>query len=150
TTIQRANTILAGMEPNKDKIPAAAYDRMHAETRILRAWAYHYLAFMFGDAPLITKPLTQPEYKTQVRTPKAEIIQFIYKELDEAGSVLPWLPTERGRVGRAVAMGLKARTALTNKEYPLANAAAKEVIDNAGLGLNPEFKDLFTRSGQKP
>ncbi len=150
TTIQRANTILNGMEPNRDKIPAAAYDRMHAETRILRAWAYHYLAFMFGDAPLITKPLLPAEFKTQVRTPKADLITFIYKELDEAGAVLNWAPSERGRVSRAVAMGLKARTALTNKEYALAKTTAKNIIDNAGLGLNPAFKDLFTRSGQKP
>ncbi|WP_266202732.1 RagB/SusD family nutrient uptake outer membrane protein [Pontibacter kalidii] len=149
-TIQRANTILDGMEPHKNKIPVAAYNRMQAETRILRAWAYHYLAFMFGDAPLITKTLTTEEFKTQVRTPKAEIIAFIYKELDEAGSMLDWAPTERGRVSRAVAMGLKARTALYNKEYTLAKAAAKEVIDDAGLQLNPKFQDLFTRSGQKP
>jgi hypothetical protein len=149
-TIQRANTILDGMEPHKDKIPAAAYNRMQAETRILRAWAYHYLVFMFGDAPLITKTLTTEEFKTQVRTPKADIIAFIYKELDEAGAMLNWAPTERGRVSRAVAMGLKARTALYNKEYTIAKAAAKEVIDNAGLRLNPKFQDLFTRSGQKP
>lgn len=149
-TIQRANTILDGMEPHKDKIPPAAYNRMQAETRILRAWAYHYLAFMFGDAPLITKTLTTEEFKTQVRTPKAEIIAFIYKELDEAGAMLNWAPTERGRVSRAVAMGLKARTALYNKEYTVAKAAAKEVMDNAGLQLNPKFQDLFTRSGQKP
>ena len=149
-TIQRANTILDGMEPHKDKIPAAAYNRMQAETRILRAWAYHYLVFMFGDAPLITKTLTTEEFKTQVRTPKADIIAFIYKELDEAGAMLNWAPTERGRVSRAVAMGLKARTALYNKEYAIAKAAAKEVIDNAGLRLNPKFQDLFTRSGQKP
>ena len=150
TTIQRANTILDGMEPIKDKIPTASYERMRAETRVLRAWAYHYLVFMFGDAPLITKSLKLEEFKTQVRTPKAEVISFIYKELDEAAAVLAWVPTERGRVGRAVALGLKARTALNNKEYPLAKTTAKEIIDNANLKLNPQFKDLFTRSGQKP
>lgn len=149
-TIQRANTMLDGMEPNKDKIPAAAFNRMQAEARILRAWAYHYLVFMFGDAPLITKPLLPAEFKTQVRTPKADIIKFIYTELDEAGAVLNWVPTERGRVSRSVAMGLKARTALYNKEYLLAKSTAKQIIDNAGLNLNPQFKDLFTRSGQKP
>jgi len=148
--IQRANTLLAGMEAAKANVPAATYNRMQAETRVLRAWAYHFLVFMFGDVPLITKPLALEEFKTQVRTPKAEIITFIYKELDEAGAVLTWAPFERGRVSRAVAMGLKARTALYNKDYGLAAAAAKSVIDNAGLSLNPKFQDLFTRSGQKP
>jgi hypothetical protein len=150
TQIQRANTLLTGMEAAKANVPVAAYNRMQAETRVLRAWAYHFLVFMFGDVPLITRPLALEEFKTQVRAPKADIINFIYKELDEAGAVLTWAPFERGRVSRAVAMGLKARTALYNKDYDLAATAAKSVIDNAGLSLNPKFQDLFTRSGQKP
>ena len=148
--IQRANTLLIGMEAAKANVPAATFNRMQAETRVLRAWAYHFLVFMFGDVPLITKPLAIEEFKTQVRTPKAEVITFIYKELDEAAAGLTWAPSERGRVSRAVAMGLKARTALYNKDYDLAATAAKSVIDNAGLSLNPKFQDLFTRSGQKP
>lgn len=148
--IQRANTLLTGMELIKDKVPAANFNRLQAETRVLRAWAYHYLVFLFGDVPLITKPLEFSEYKTQVRAPKAEVIDFIYKELDAAAPMLNWAPFERGRVSRAVAMGLKARTALYNKDYDVAATAAKLVIDNAGLSLNPKFQDLFTRSGQKP
>lgn len=148
--IQRANTLLVGMQAAKADVPAANFNRMEAETRVLRAWAYHYLAFMFGDAPLITQPLEISEFKTQKRAPKAEIVAFVYKELDEAGAVLNWAPSERGRVSRAVAMGLKARTALNNKDYDVAATAAKSVIDGAGLSLNPKFQDLFTRSGQKP
>jgi len=150
TQIQRANTLLAGMELAKDKVPAANFNRIKAETRVLRAWAYHFLVFMFGNVPLITKPLEIDEFKTQVMTPKADIIAFIYKELDEAAPVLNWAPFERGRVSRAVALGLKARTALYNKDYDLAATASKAVIDGAGLNLNPKFQDLFTRSGQKP
>ncbi len=150
TTIQRANTMLDGMEKAKDKVTPATFNRMQAEARVLRAWAYHYLAFMFGDAPLITKPLLPEEFYSQVRAPKAELVNFIYKELDEASQSLAWAPADRGRVSKAVAMGLKARTALNNKDYQIAADAAKAVIDNAGLSLNPKFGDLFTRSGQKP
>ena len=150
TTIQRANTMLEGMEKAKASVPEATYNRLQAEARVLRAWAYHYLAFMYGDAPLITKPLLPEDFYSQTRTSKEELIKFIYKELDEAASTLNWAPFERGRVSKAVALGLKARTALTNKEYQIAADAAKQVIDNAGLSLNPKFQDLFTRSGQKP
>lgn len=149
-TIQRANTMLEGMERGKDNVPEAVYNRMQAEARVLRAYAYFYLAFMFGDAPLITEPLTTEEFYTQTRTPQADLITFIYEELDAAAQVLDWAPTERGRVSKAVALGLKARTALSNKEYQIAADAAKQVIDGAGLGLNPNFGDLFTRSGQAP
>jgi hypothetical protein len=150
TSVQRANTFLAGMTLGKDNVPAATYNRLEAEARVLRALAYQHLVFMFGDVPLITKPLLPEEFKTQVRTPKADVVRFLYEDLDAAAANLDWTYTQRGRVSKAVALGLKARIALYNKDYPTAATAAKQVIDGAGLSLNPRFQDLFTRSGQKP
>ncbi|GEO02514.1 membrane protein [Adhaeribacter aerolatus] len=150
TTIQRANTMIEGMEKGKDKVTPANFNRMQAEARVLRAWAYHYLAFMYGGAPLITKPLTPGEFYTQVRAPKEDLIKFIYDELDAASQVLAWAPTQRGRVSKTVALGIKARTALYNGEYARAAESAKLIMDNAGLGLNPRFQDLFTKAGQEP
>lgn len=150
TTIQRANTMLQGMQKGKDKVPADVYERMQAEARVLRAWAYHYLAFMFGDAPLITVPLTPDQFYSQERRPQSDVVKFIYDELDAASKVLNWAPTQRGRVSKSIALGIKARTALYNNDFAIAADAAKQVIDNAGLGLNPNFNDLFTRSGQEP
>ncbi|MGX5819792.1 RagB/SusD family nutrient uptake outer membrane protein [Chitinophaga lutea] len=149
-TIQRANTMLEGMEMAKNSMPEGTFNRLQAEARVLRAWSYHYLAYMFGGAPLIKKPLLPDEFRTQTRATQAELIKFIYDELDAAAPALNWAPTERGRASRAMALGLKARTALYNKDYAIAAAAAKSVIDNANLTLNPKFQDLFTRSGQKP
>ena len=150
TTIQRANTMLEGMEKGKANVPEAEYNRMQAEARVLRAWAYHYLAFMFGDVPLITKPLLPEEFYAQTRTPKADVVNFIYSELDAAIPNLAYAPSQRGRVSKAVALGLKARTALYNQEYQKAEEATRLIIDNAGLSLNPRFQDLFTKSGQEP
>ena len=149
-TIQRANTLLDGMERGKAKVPEAAYNRIQAEARVLRAWAYFYLVHMFSDVPLITKPLLPSEFYSQVRAPKAELIKFIYDELDAAAVNLDWAPSQRGRVSKSVVYGIKARTALFNKEYKLAAESAKLIIDNAGLNLNPNYQDLFTKSGQEP
>lgn len=149
-TIQRANTMLAGMEGGKASVPEETYNRFQAEARFLRAWAYFYLTSMFGDVPLITSALTPDQFYTQTRAPKADVLQFIYDELDAVAAVLDWSAKERGRTSKAVALGLKARTALFNKDYALAAATAKEIIDNAGLGLNPNYGDLFTRAGQAP
>ena len=148
TTIQRANTLIDGMENGKATVPAATYNRLQAEARVLRAYAYFYLAFLFGDAPLITKPLAPTEFYAQTRAPQADVTKFIYGELDAAAAVLAWAPAEPGRMSKAVALGFKARTALFNKEYQVAADAAKQVIDGASLGLNPNFGDLFTRTGQ--
>ena len=150
TTIQRANTMIEGMETGKANVPAAVYNRMQAEARCVRAFAYFYLVNMFGDVPLITKPLLLSEFYNQKRVPKADVIKFIYGELDTAATGLDWAPVDRGRVSKAVALGLKARTAFYSKEYKIAADAAKLVIDGAALGLNPKFQDLFTKAGQTP
>lgn len=147
-TVQRANTMLDGMESGKKNVPVATFNRLQAETRVLRAYAYFYLTFMFGDVPLITKPLEPSEFYAQARAPKAEVIKFINTELDAAAAVLAWAPAEPGRVNKAVALGFKARTALYSKEYQTAAETTKQIIDGAGLGLNPNFGDLFTRAGQ--
>jgi len=150
TTIQRANTMIEGMETVRANVPSAVYNRMDAEARCVRAFAYFYLVNMFGDVPLITKPLLLSEFYNQKRVPKADVIKFIYGELDTAATGLDWAPVDRGRVSKAVALGLKARTAFYNKEYKIAADAAKLVIDGAALGLNPKFQDLFTKAGQTP
>ncbi|WP_374164749.1 RagB/SusD family nutrient uptake outer membrane protein [Arcticibacter sp. MXS-1] len=147
-TIQRANTMISGMEAGKANVAENEYNRMQAEARVLRAFSYYYLVFMFGDVPLITTPLQYDEYYNQVKTPKADIIQFLYKELDESAAMMTWSVSDRGRLNKAVALGLKARIALTNGDFEVAATAAKSVIDNAGLSLNPRFEALFTRSGQ--
>src|SRR5690606_12323336 len=69
TTIQRANTMLDGMQAAKANVPEATFNRLEAEARVLRAWSYYYLAFMFGDAPLITAPLSVTEFYDRTRTP---------------------------------------------------------------------------------
>lgn len=152
TTIQRTNTIIEGMSAGKNSIPANIYAQREAEARVLRAFAYSYLVEFFGDAPLITKPLLATEFYTQSRAPKAEIVKFIQDELTAAAEALPWkntLASDHGRVSRSVALGLKARIALYNKDYATAATATKDVIDNAGLALAPNFGDLFTKAGQQ-
>ncbi|SEI40711.1 Starch-binding associating with outer membrane [Dyadobacter koreensis] len=150
TTIQRANTMIEGMQAGRSNVPAAAYNRMQAEAKGLRAFAYFYLVNMYGDVPLITKPLLPDEFYTQLRAPKSEVIKFIYEDLDAAAQVLDWSASDRGRISKAVVLGIKARTAFYNKDYKTAAELTRQIIEGAGLGLNPKFQDLFTKAGQTP
>jgi len=150
TTIQRANTMIEGMQAGRSNVPAAAYNRMQAEAKGLRAFAYFYLVNMYGDVPLITKPLLPDEFYTQLRAPKSEVIKFIYEDLDAAAQVLDWSASDRGRISKAVVLGIKARTAFYNKDYKTAAELTRQIIAGAGLGLNPKFQDLFTKAGQTP
>src|SRR5690606_8528415 len=71
----------------------------------------------YGDVPLLLKTLdTDAPELTMPRTPKAEVIQAIYDDLDFAAQ---WLPSHHelpgnqyGRATKSSALALKARVAL--------------------------------------
>lgn len=132
-------------------------EAMAAEVRFIRAYLYSYLTLFFGDVQLITKTLkiTDPEvYGT--RDPKAKVVDFILTELQQASEKLP--PTQTGanlgRVTKGAALALKARTALYNKKYDVAEKAAKDVMDLGVYELydngNPatSYNELFTYAGR--
>ncbi len=101
----------------KAKVTDAVRNRYFAEARFFRAYAYFKLLKIYGDVPLLLKTLsvTSPELYMG-RTPRAQVIQQIYDDLDFAAA---WLPTRAtlpavqwGRVTKSSALALKARAAL--------------------------------------
>ncbi len=101
----------------KAKVTDAVRNRYFAEARFFRAYAYFKLLKIYGDVPLLLKTLsvTSPELYMG-RTPRAQVIQQIYDDLDFAAL---WLPTRAtlaaaqwGRVTKSSALALKARAAL--------------------------------------
>ena len=155
--IGRANTLLARI----DEVPiidSALKSRMIAEARFLRALFYSMLEMYYGDAPLI---LDEPNLETQgllPRTPRAEVVQQVIKDLDEAAAVLP-VKFSGGDIGRATkgaALALKARVLLFEasplvntsndvSKWTAAAVATKAVIDlpNTGYNLFPNYRALF-------
>ena len=135
-------------------------ERYAGEVRFVRAYLYWYLTQFYGDVQLITKTLvpTDPEiYGT--RQPKAEVVDFILDELSAASQVLPVTYTSKatdyGRITKGAALALKARVALFNEKFDVAEQAAKEVMD---LGIyelynngdpSRSYYELFTYAGQQ-
>jgi hypothetical protein len=60
---------------------ATLKSRMKAEARFIRAYHYFQLATWFGDVPLFDKDISIADAKTIARTPKAQVIDFVLKEL---------------------------------------------------------------------
>lgn len=148
TTIARANSLLDGMKRGKDNTPPDSYNRMEAEAKVLRAWAYYNLIGLFGDVPFYTSPLLPSQFYVLSRTDKNIIGDSIMNDLDDAASKLDWYSTQRGRVNKGVALGLKAKVALLLGKYDIAATAAYQVIQSGAYGLNPNYGSLFTRAGQ--
>ncbi|HZH73033.1 MAG TPA: RagB/SusD family nutrient uptake outer membrane protein [Mariniphaga sp.] len=125
------------------------------EARVLRAYAYYYLIAFFGDVPFYTEPVTLEQYEDE-RVDRVIILDFVLDEFEEAAADLPWMASERGRVDKAVAYGLKARAALLGgsldfggkgaEYFRIAADAAQEVIGQRTLATN--FDDLFNKTGQ--
>ncbi|WP_394994519.1 RagB/SusD family nutrient uptake outer membrane protein [Emticicia sp.] len=146
--VSRANELLDGMKRGEAATPKTSYAKMQAEAITLRAWAYFNLMVWYGDVVYYTVPLKPEEYETQSRTPVETIVKALYKDLDDAYTVLDFNPSERGRVNKGFAYGLKARLAMLIKDYATAAQATDTIIKSGQYGINPSYQNLFTLAGQ--
>jgi hypothetical protein len=147
TGIQNANIFLdkVGLIKTTNK---ALIDRLTMEVRVLRAYYYINLAFLYGDVPLVTTETTLDVSRKLTRTPVAEVWNFISKELTEAAAGLPNIQTEKGRITKGAALALKARALLYAGRYTDAAAAAKEVMDLGIYSLYPSYQNLFSYAAE--
>jgi hypothetical protein len=138
----------------------AKVNRLTSEVRTLRCYFYSRLVSYFGDVPLVTTPISIADSKTLIRTPVAEIYDFIYTEINEAVNYLPATTTEKGRVTKGAALGILARTMLfaagnvtgtdgrATTYYERAKTAADAVIALNVYSLLPKYKELFTYANE--
>jgi len=153
--IRQANSFLANYQKAEVDDPMVA-ERYAAEVRVIRALMYLYITEFWGDMPLVTEPLNIDELMVP-RDPKAEVVDFVLNDLEDAAQYLPVeIPSGEnlGRMNKGAALALKARMALYNERYDVAEDAAKRVMDMGVYELystgNPErdYYDLFTYEGK--
>lgn len=164
--IRAANNIIEKAPRASANTSEAIIDRYVAVARFFRAWGYFSLVQKYGDVPLITKILedTSPEL-TAPASPRAEIIDLIYQDLDFAAAKLQTISAlgaaNFGRISNTGALALKARVALfegtrskyhnygdAKKHLSLAVAAAKAVIDSKQHSLFANYFNLFQYEGE--
>lgn len=148
--ITRCNDVL----DNIDKVPMSESnkERMKAEARFLRATQYFYLTQYFWDVPLVTTVLTGQEANNVEKTPKAEITEWIIKELTEAAAILPRhkeiKSDEHGRASRQAALAFLGRTQLAAKKYADAAATYKQIIDLGDNIIDPDYQSIFLATNE--
>jgi len=153
--IGECNRFLENYDRAEETI-AGNKERIAAEVKVLRAFFYNQLTFLFGDVPLVTRQLDVDELYGP-RDPKEDVINFILNDLDDAIAVLPAeIPSgsATGRIAKGAALAIKARIALYNKRWDIAEKAAKDLMDlnlyslyTAG-GPDNAYRDLFTHAGK--
>lgn len=149
TGIGRCNMLLANMDKAKAVTPAAVFRRIDGEARFLRAYYYGTLLALFGDVPLVDKPLTAEE-SSLPRSPKADVLNFIFRDLDSAAAKLSvsYTGTDVGRATSTAAMAFKARMALYFEKWDIAAASAKQLMDLNYHSLFPNYRNLFMYAGE--
>ncbi|TWI85834.1 putative outer membrane starch-binding protein [Lacibacter cauensis] len=130
--IQSANIVI-------NKIDAVNMDatlkvRYKAEARFLRALMYFNLVRIFGDVPLVTDIINNPQegYKYGRET-TAKVYEQIIADLKDAEQNLPfeYASADIGRATKGAAMSLLGKVYLTQQNWALAAQKLKEVIDAA-------------------
>jgi hypothetical protein len=122
--------------------------QIQAQALFLRSDYYFYLIELFGDVPWVSTMLPL-DSAFLAKTPKKEIVQHLYDDLDFAAANLPasWSGSDAGRATKGAALTLKARLALNENDFQVAADAAKAVMDLNVYSINPSYKDLFHYAG---
>lgn len=130
-TINAANTIIDRAENPAVRWTAADKNRVVAEARLIRAWAYRHLTYMWSDVPLNLSETTEAKTDWD-RTPRAEVRKQMEQDLLFAEANLPPTSANPGKLVKAVAQHYLAELYLAMDQPSKAEAAAEAVI-NSGL-----------------
>jgi starch-binding outer membrane protein, SusD/RagB family len=148
TSINRANLSISRIS-KMDKLSDATKKRFIAECSFVRGLAYLHLTSLYGAVPLLKDEPTA-ENKGAVRTPVADVFKFVTDDLIANMPNLPLSVTanENGRVTRMAAETLLGKYYLTQKNWDLAAASFKKVIDSKLYSLYPDYVTLFSLAGE--
>lgn len=142
--INRANMLLAKIEA-ADPAVVKNKDRHIGEAKFLRALAYFDMVRIYGDVPMVTKPVTIEESYASTRIAVATIYdEVIIPDLLDAETMLSesYSGANEGRATVGAAKSLLGKVYLTVGDFPSAEAKLQEVT-TMGYALLDNYNDLF-------
>ncbi len=119
--------------------------KYEAEMRFLRGLYYFDMVRIWGDVPLLTKPVSVNESYEYGRSPVDEVYKQIIADLTFAEANLPGM-TQIGRVGQATkgaAQGMLGKVYATIGDSNNAKIFLKKLIDSNEYGLLPSYSQLW-------
>lgn len=155
TGIRQCNVFLQNYQ-QATVVSDAVKMQMAGEAKTIRAYMYMNLTNVFGDVPLVTKPLDVDELYGP-RNSRKEVVDFILSELQAAADMMQAVPqtgAALGRLSKGAALGLRARMALYDGRWAEAEKSAKAVMDLGVYSLYStgkpavDYYNLFTYAGK--
>lgn len=135
-TINAANTIINRAANPKVEWSATDRDRVIAEARLIRAWSYRHLQYLWGDVPVNLDESSGSNVRTDwERVPRDSVRRLIINDLTFAEAHLPDVPATDGKVGKAVAQHYLAEMYLAIGKPDSADIEASRVINSGNYSL---------------
>jgi hypothetical protein len=132
-TINAANTIILRADNPSVNWTPDQKNEVVAEARLIRAWCYRHLNYLWGDVPLNLVESSGATIRTDwARTPKSEVFAQMEQDLVFAEANLPETQSDPGKLVKAVAQHYLAELYLRMGEPAKAETEASAVI-NSGL-----------------
>jgi hypothetical protein len=130
-TINAANTIINRADNPAVQWSAADKGRVVGEARLIRAWAYRHLQYLFGDVPVILEESSGDNIRTDwERQPRDSVRHLIINDLIFARDNLPVTSPLDGKLTKAVAQHYLAEMYLAIDEPAKAEVEASAVIND--------------------
>lgn len=120
------------------------------EAKFLRAYCYSLLSDFYGGVPLVTTTLNLSDAFVS-KNSKAEVVDFILKELNEAAEMLQQTNQPNTMVvSKGAAWAIASRVALYNERWNEAVTAAGKVmaLEGSEYLLHPNYADVTMRAGK--
>jgi starch-binding outer membrane protein, SusD/RagB family len=141
--ISRANVVL-------EKVPGISMDsseqqRILGEARFLRGLYYFNLVRLFGEVPLVTKPVTSNLGDDEIYPYKSKVIDVYSQIIEDLGNATTKLPerytnsADKGRATKGAALGMLSKVYLTEKVWDSAYSTAQRVMESAIYDLHSDF-----------
>lgn len=146
--VRRANLVLDNI-PDIEMDPSLK-ERLLAEAKFLRGYFYFLLVQTFGDVPLILE--TEQETYEVIRTPKADVINQIIADWEDAETILPsrtsMSASDKGRATRGAAQAYLGKLYMFLNDFQNAELKFSEVINSGDYELDSSYENLFTNAGE--
>ncbi|MFD1871069.1 RagB/SusD family nutrient uptake outer membrane protein [Hymenobacter bucti] len=134
-TINNCNQIIAGAAAAPATLRQGYKNRISGEARFYRAYAYNFLATLWGDVPLIDQPVSTPRTDF-TRSPLATVNTFIINDLTTAiPSLFLANKAASGRITQAAAQQLLGEVYLRTGQPALAEPALQAVLNSGQYRL---------------
>ena len=141
--VTNCNLVLANVPSiNMD---TALRSRILGEARFLRAWYYFMLVNIYGDVPIVVKPLTPAEMQV-TQSPAQQIYETVIEpDLKAALGVLPlgYSGADVGRATSGAAAALLAKVYLYQQKWDSSLLYSNLVINSGQYGLMKVYSQDF-------